>query len=404
MWLPCIKICYTKYEMIHIYAKEGNYIMLSIVEVRTKAQRKKFIQFQNQLYRNCPQYVPTMLSDELANLNPKVNPAFDYCDMRFFLAYRDGEIVGRIGGILSHKANDKWSVKYMRITRIDFIDDIEVSSLLIKTIEDWGRQEGMTHLIGPIGFCDLDKEGMLVKGFEEPSLFITYYNYPYYVEHFEKLGFQKDVDWIESRIYVKCLEKEKIARICQRVMDRHKLRYVQVPNKRKVKPYIKKVFELVNSEFDSLYGEVPLSERQMQYYAKQFVQLLNLQYLGIIEREEDGKMVGLGLLAPSLAEPMRKCGGRLFPFGWIPLLRTIHNPKVLDMYFVAVDGEYRKLGVPAVLMHHITEIAEKNGVRYAETGPELETNYAVQSMWTGYEAESKYKRRRCFIREISAQQ
>ena len=376
--------------------------MLSVERVLTRSQRKQFIQFQNNLYRDCENYVPTMLSDELANLDEKKNPAFEFCEARFFLVKRDGEIVGRVGGIINKAANEKWKRKYMRITRIDFIEDYEVFQLLIKIIEDWAREEGLEHMIGPIGFCDFDKEGMLIDGYDKMSLFITYYNYPYYKEFFDRAGFEKEVDWVENRVYVKCLQEEKIARICNRVVEKGGFRYKEFRSKREVKPYVKKLLGLVSKEYSDLFGFTPITPRQMEYYEGQFLQLLNLDYIAVIE-DAQGEIAAFGLLAPSLAACMRKTGGRLFPFGWIPVLKAIKNPKILDMYFVAVRKEYQKVGIPAVLLHYVTKKAEKNGVLYAETGPELETNYGVQGMWSGYEVEKNYKRRRCFIREVSKQ-
>lgn len=376
--------------------------MLSVERVLTKAQKKQFIQFQNRLYKNCENYVPTMLSDELANLNEKINPAFDFCEARFFLVRREGEIVGRVGGIINKAANEKWNRKYMRITRIDFIEDYQVFQLLIKTIEDWAREEGLEHMIGPIGFCDLDKEGMLIDGFDQMSMFITYYNFPYYKDFFDRAGFEKEVDWIESRVYVKCLQEEKIERICKRVVEKGGFQYKSFQSKKEIKPYIKKLLGLVSQEYGDLYGYTPITPRQMDYYAGQFLQLLNLDYIAVIE-DAQGEIAAFGLLAPSFAECMRKTGGRLFPFGWITVLKAIHKPKILDMYFVAIKKEYQKVGIPAVLLHHMTKIAEKNGVLYAETGPELEENYGVQGMWTGYEVEKNYKRRRCFIKAVSAE-
>ena len=194
--------------------------MVTIREVQTRKDRKRFICFQNQLYRDTPQYIPTLLSDELANLNPKKNPAFEYCEMRFFLAEREGKTVGRIGGIISHKANEIWGVRTIRITRMDFIDDAQVADALVETIAAWGREQGMERIIGPIGFCDLDKEGMLIEGFERPGMFITYYNFPYYAEHMRRMGFGKEVDWTEHIVYVDGHNQERLDKICQRILQK----------------------------------------------------------------------------------------------------------------------------------------------------------------------------------------
>ena len=393
------EICYTIYCII-VFREESFFIMLIMEEVLTKAQRKKFIAFQNELYRNKENYIPTLLPDELANLNKKVNPAFDFCDARFFLCYRDGKAVGRVGGIINRAANERWGKKDIRITRIDFIEDMEVARLLVKTIEDWGREAGMERMVGPMGFCDFDKEGMLIEGFEHMGMFITYYNFPYYPKFFEEMGFAKEVDWIENRVYVKCLQEEKIARICQRVIERGGYKLIVPKTKRQVKPYVKRLLGLVSREYSDLYGFTPITDRQKDYYQGQFLQLLNLKYVNFIE-DKNGELVAFGLLAPSFAECMKKTGGRLFPFGFITVLRAIRHPKVLDMYFVAISKEHQKTGLPAVLLHNMTKTAEENGILYAETGPELENNTNVQGLWTGYEMDKNYKRRRCWQKEIA---
>lgn len=374
--------------------------MLSIREVKTKKEKKEFIAFQNNMYKDVPQYVPTMLSDELANITEGKNPAFEFCRMRFFLCDKDGETVGRIGAIINDASNKKWHESNIRITRIDFIEDMDVLRLLVDTVKKWAKEEGLTKIVGPMGSCDLDKEGMLIDGFEHDSMFITYYNFPYYPRMFEELGFKKEVDWVETKVYVKCKNEERLAKICDRVMERNKLTYQSFKKAGELKPYINEIFTMLSEEMGDLYGYVPITEWQKKYYADQFLMLLNLNFVGLIFNEHH-EIIGLGILAPSLSEAMKKSGGRLFPFGWVGVLKAKAHPKVLDMYFIAVRKAYRNLGVPTVLMHHITKRATDLGVEFAETGPELELNTAVQSMWDAYEHESEYRRRRCWYLEIA---
>ena len=226
--------------------------MVTVTEVRTRRERKRFIQFQNKLYKGVPQYVPTLLVDEMANLSPRKNPAYEYCQMRFFLAEREGKLVGRIGGIISHKANEVWGSKTVRITRMDFIDDEEVADALIGVITKWGREQGMERIIGPIGFCDLDKEGMLVSGFERPGMFITYYNFPYYVEHMRRMGFAKEVDWTEHIVHVDGRNQERLDKICQHILQKGAFSVRRFSDKKELKPYIPKIFELINQEYQQL--------------------------------------------------------------------------------------------------------------------------------------------------------
>ncbi len=373
--------------------------MLTIKEVRTRKDRLEYVTFQNELYRGVENYVPTMVMDEMANINPKKNPAFSYCDMRFFLAQRDGKTVGRIGAIISYKANDIWDTKKIRITRFDFIEDYEVFCLLIKQVEDWGREKGLNEMIGPIGFCDLDKEGMLVDGFDRIGMFITYYNHPYYVEFMERYGFRKEADWTEHVIKLQYKDEDKISRVANKLMERRGYKVLQFKNKKELKPYIPKIFDLLNREYKDLYGMVPLTQEQIDYYAGQFLTLINLRYVSFIT-DSEGEIIACGILAPSLVEPMKKSNGRLFPFGWIGLLKALNKPKVLDMYLVAVKKELQKTGVPAILINDIYNRAKADNILYAETGPELETNFAVQSMWGVFESEMNVRRRRCWIKEI----
>ena len=372
--------------------------MVEIREAKSTKEKKAFIDFQNSLYKNVPQYVPTMMMDELQSLNEKKNPAFEYCQMKLFLAYKNDQLVGRTAAILSNKANKKFDRKRLRISRIDFIDDYEVSSALIDAVTEWAKELGMNELSGPLGCCDLDKEGMLIEGFEQPSMFITYYNFPYYKDHFEKLGFTKDVDWIENRVYTEALQPEKLDRLCERIKARLGVKVFHLNSRAEIVPYVEKVLGLVNEAFRHLYSVVELSQRQMEYYAQQFLPLINPDYLVLVEK--DSELIAAGLLGPSLAEPMKKSNGRLFPFGFIPLLNAIKHPKVLDMYLVAVKDEYLNSGLPALLMNDMLKIAQKNGVEYAETGPELETNFKVRGLWNYFKCETEIRRRRSWKKSI----
>lgn len=369
-------------------------------EVKTKAEKKKFIRFQDELYKGVPEYVPMLLMDELANLDEKVNPAFDYCEARYWLCYDGEKIVGRVCGIINNAANEKWGQKRIRVCRIDFIDDLEVSKLLIKTVEDWGKSRGLTEIVGPLGFCDLDKQGMLTEGYDRQSMFVTIYNYPYYVDHFTKIGFEKDVDWVENLIYLNPdnAKHAKIERICNKVVEKTGVKVFTLKKKSDVAPYVEKILGLVNTEFASIYGTVPLPPRQMKYYANQFVPLINLKYLPLVEK--DGELIGFGLLGPSLADAATKHKGRLFPFGFIDVLKTIAKPKRLEMYSVAVRSDFRNVGIPAVIMNEAVKNCIKNGVKSAETGPELETNANVRGLWDSYDREENFKRRRCWKKTI----
>ena len=374
--------------------------MVEIKEVKNRRDLKKFILFPQKLYKNCPYYVPELISDEIGNLDWKKNPAFSYCDARYFLAYKDGEIAGRIAAIISRESNRKWGLSRIRISRIDFIDDLEVSGALLKAVEDYGREEGLKQVHGPIGFCDLDKEGMLVDGFERMSNFITIYNYPYYVDHMMAHGYVKDVDWVEYRIKIPDHIDERIQRISAAVLQRGKYQLIAPKNLKQLLPHVKPIFRVINESFAPLYGVVPLTEAQMDKYYKQYSMALNPEYVRIILNKE-GEPVGFGFCIPSLNDAMRSCKGRLFPFGWYKILKGSRGKNtVLDLYMVGIRPELQQQGLMAIIMQSICESAIKNGMTYAETGPELEENAKIQATWKNFEHE-QHRRRRCWIKDIA---
>ncbi len=378
-----------------------NATTVEIIEVETKAQLRKFVDFPNILYKDNPNFVPAFYGDDLADWDKDKNPAFDYCDAKCFLAYKSGEIVGRIGAILSYKANEKWETQRMRFSQVDFIDDIEVSTALFAAVENWAKEKNCNQVHGPLGFCDLDREGMLVDGFDKRSMFITYYNEPYYNEHLEKLGYKKDTDWVEYKIMAPEMSSEKaekMHKIAEHIMKRKKLHKVKVKTRFGFAPYVKKVFELVNAAYAPLYGVVDLNEKQIKKYANKFIPLLNPKYTCFVMDENDN-MVAFGVSAPSVAEAMKKSRGRLFPTGWVHVLKAFEQSKALDMFLIAVRPDLQGSGVNAVILDHLIQNAAKNGIKYAETGPMLETNAKILAQWKSFDTEL-HKRRRCYIKDL----
>ena len=373
--------------------------MVEIREVKTRREMKTFVEYPNKMYRDVPQYVPSLVSDEMTNIDKDKNPAFDFCDMRFFLAYKDGKLAGRVGGIINHASNDKWDQKRIRLTRLDFIDDLEVSKALIKTIEDWGREQNLKEIVGPVGFCDQDKEGMLIEGFDEPSMFITYYNYPYYVKHMEALGYGKDVDWVESRLYTRLKEEEKMAKLCEFIKRRYKLKVVDIKNKKQLKPYIKKLFDMVDREYSKLYGSVPFTPRLIEHYLGQFLILVDCRFVKFIENEQ-GELIAFGLAVANLNDPVRRCNGHLFPFGWAEFLWRSQHAKILDLYLIAVDSNHRRSGASALLIWEMLKEAREAGIEVAETGPNLEDNQDIRALWNWFEGEKDIRRRRSWIKQL----
>ena len=376
---------------------------VKIIEVNTKSrsQLKKFVEFPNKMYKDVPQFVPAFYSDDMADWSDK-NPAFQYCEARAFLAYRGEQIVGRIGAILSKRSNETWGNNRMRFTQVDFIDDHEVSKALFDAIENWAKEKGCTEVHGPLGFCDMDREGMLVEGFDKRNMFITYYNYPYYNEHITDLGYTKDVDWVEFKINVPKEGDEvyqKIHKIAQKVMEKGNYHKAQLDRKSQYKPYIKKVFELVNIAYAHLYGVVELVPDQIEKYAGKFIPLVNPDYCCLV-LDENEELAGFGVCAPSVAAALKKSEGKLFPTGWMGLLKALRKNTAVDLLLIAVRPELQNRGVNAIIIDHIMQSCIKNGIEYAESGPQLELNSKVLSQWREFNAEL-HKRRRCYVKQLA---
>lgn len=372
--------------------------MVEIKEVKNNSMLRKFVAFPINLYKDNPYAVPDLRMDEKNNLKKSKNPAFEYCEARYFLAYKNGKVAGRIAAIINHAANEKWETNRIRFCRVDFIDDYEVSKALFDAAEGWARERGYTEIIGPMGFCDLDKEGMLVEGFNEKDMFITYYNSPYYIDHLTKLGYTKEVDWEEFQITIPQQVDERIKLFADRVAKRSGLTYYELKTKKQVVPYIPQIFELLNEAYQNLYGTVPLTSKQIDWYVGQFLSIINIKFVKLV-MDENNKLAGFGLAAPSLSEALRKSRGRLFPFGFLRILRAIRNVETMDLYLIAVRPHLVNKGIPAIILEKMTEAAIEMGVKFAETGPELETNEKVRAMWKGYDAR-QHRRRRCFIKAL----
>ncbi len=372
--------------------------MITIQPVRTRRDQNRFFTFPLHLYKDHACFVPSLIFDEKWNFSIKKNPAYRHVETESFLALQDGKVVGRIAGLINHKLNSEKQQKFLRFHRFDVIDDIEVTAKLVEAVESWGKSKGMDTLIGPIGFSDLDKEGLLVEGFDEPGMFITLYNYPYYAEHLDQLGFVKEVDWLEYRITVPETMDPRIQRVSELAAKRYGFILRTFKKKREVIPYVRKAFVLYNEAFANLYGFYPLTDDQVEMTIRQFISLVTLEYLFIVTNKED-EVIGFGLLVPSLADAVRKSRGRLFPLGWWHITRALRHHTVLDMYLIAVKPEYQGKGVNAIIMNEGIKRAIRHGVKYAETGPELEDNQNVQSQWKQFD-KVQHKRRRCYRRTI----
>lgn len=373
-----------------------------IKKVTSKDDLMKFIQFGIDLYKGNEYFVPPLIYDERATLNRSKNPAFDHCDATYFLAYRDGEIVGRIAVIINYKSNERWNQKHARFGFVDFIDDEDVVDSLFGAAESWARSRGMEKIHGPLGFTDLDHEGMLIEGFDRMGTMATIYNYPYYQKHMERMGYVKDKDWVEFLIQIPPEVPERFSRMGEIVKKRFGMTVKHLQRKQDVYPYAREMFILINNAYKDLYGYVELSDKQIDYYVDMYIPMIRLDFVTLVLRQNDNKLVGVGIGLPSMSDALRKAKGRFLPNGWYHLYKALkgngHNG-VLDLLMIAVDPEYQGKGVNALMFNEFIPAANKLGMTKAESNIELEDNSKVHSMWNGLEYE-QHKRRRAFIKNI----
>jgi len=375
------------------------------IEIRelqpTKHNLLKFVHFPiDDLYRDSEYYVPPLVTDEVNSLRPDKNPAFDFCEAVYYMAYRDGKPVGRIAGIINHVVNERSNKKEVRFGYIDFIDDAEVVDRLIDAVTRWGKSKGMEHLTGPLSFTDMDPEGMLVEGFDRVGTSGGIYNYPYYPKHMERLGFVKDADWIELLITIPPDIPEKMVRISNIVAERNNLENVKYTDRKKlVNDYGDAIFKLINVAYDELFGYSPLSDKQIKHYIKMYLPFLPLNDLSMVVDKTSRELIAVGISIPSLARALIKGRGRLFPWGWKHLLHAFKHNDVVDLMLIAVKPEFQNKGVNSLLFTDLIPCFNKNGYKFAESNRELEANSKVLKQWEYFERE-QHKRRRAFTKEI----
>lgn len=384
---------------------------IEIKRVSDKRGLETFIQFHYDLYRGDPYDAPNLHSDEVQTLSPYIkekNAAFEFCEAQYFLAYRDGELVGRVAGIINRRYNEQWQRPAVRFGWIDFVDDVEVSRALLKAVEDWGRERGMKEIIGPLGFTDMDPEGMLTHGFDQLGTMATLYNYPYYPKHMEQMeGYEKDNDYVEYKLFVpKDGMPEKFVKVSEMIMKRYNLQVKKLTKEDVFGPqqYGQRVFDVINRTFGHLYGYSTMSQKQIDQYIKMYFKVLDLNLVTLIEDHslEDHPVVGCGITIPSLTRALQKCrNGRLWPFGWWHLLRALkfHKTKIVDCLLIGVLPEYRAKGANALLFYDLIPRYQKLGFEWGETHVEMETNGKVQSQWT-YLDHEQHKRRRCYKKQL----
>ncbi len=377
--------------------------MIQIKKVTTKKELKTFIRFNYELYKDNPYSVPDLYDDMVSTFTREKNPSFEFCEADYFLAYDDnGKVVGRVAAIINHRSNEAWETKNVRFGWIDFIDDTEVSKALLDTVAAWGKERGMTTMQGPMGFVDLDAEGLLIEGFDQLSTMATIYNYPYYQAHLEQYGLEKDNDWVEFKINIPDAIPDKMKRIADLISRKYGLHVKKLKDMKEVNEgnYGQKIFNLINDEYSHLYGYSRMSQKQIDQYVNMYLPILDLRMVTLIEDAEDN-LVGVGVSMPSLSKALQKAKGKMLPFGWWHLLKALrfNRPKTLDLMLVAVKQEYQNKGVNSLLFTDLIPTYQALGFKDAESNPEMETNNKVQAQWEYFDT-TQHKRRRAYKKSI----
>jgi GNAT superfamily N-acetyltransferase len=373
---------------------------VTILEVTTAKELKKFIWFGISLYKDCPFAAPPLMLDDLLNLKKGKNPALEFCEVVYYLAYKDGHLAGRIAGIINPVANATWGHTTARFGWVDFIDDVEVVDALFNAVEDWAGTKGMNKLEGPMGFTDFDKEGALIEGFDQLATLATIYNYPYYIQHYERKGFIKAADWHEYRIKVPEVFPERYMRIAGVVEAKYKLKTVNARSKKDlISKYGNKIFDLLNESYRNLYGYTKLNDDQIAFYVKLYFSFFRIDTVVVVVNEKD-EVVALGIGMPSFTKALQRAKGRLLPFGWWHMLKSLYVNDTIDLYLMAVRPDYQGKGVNSMVFARMMPVAAKNGYKFSESNPELESNTRMSSHWDSFEFQ-QHKKRRVFIKEIS---
>ena len=370
-----------------------------IREITSKKELKKFIWFGINLYKNCEFAAPPLLKDDLLNLVKGKNPALDFSEFGYFLAYKNKKIVGRIAAIINPVSNQTWNQKYARFGWVDFIDDQEVTKALFDTAISWAKAKGMTSIHGPLGFTDFDHEGTLIDGFDKQGTLAAIYNYPYYSRHIEQNGFVKDSDWKEYLISIPEVFPERYFRIADIVKQKYKLTALQFKSRKDViENYAQKIFDLLNLSYSHLYGYTKLNEKQKNFYIKLYFSFFRIDTVSIIVDNNDN-VIALGIAMPSFTRALQKAKGHLFPFGWYYMIRALKKNDRVDLYLMAVHPDYQNKGVNSIMFAELMPRFAKNGYKFAESNPELETNTRMSSQWGSFE-HVNHKSRRVYIKNI----
>lgn len=375
---------------------------VTISVVRNRREFKEFLHFPLTLYKDMPAFVPPLIMDDRDTLDPRKNPAYEFCDAAMYLAYKDGKVAGRVAAIVNNKANAQWGHKEVRFGWFDFIDDREVSKALLDAVVAFGKERGMTTVLGPLGFTDFDPEGMLVEGYEYLSTMALHHNWPYYKDHMEALGYAKDVDWIEYRIYIGDTVPDKYTRVARIVEERYGLSLRKITRREIRRTDVGyRLFDLINETYSSLYDFTILPKKMVDKYIGFYLGVLDLKFVSLVE-DKDHNIVAFGVVMPSITRALKKCKGRLFPFGWFHILRSMYwkYEENFEMLLIGVKPEYQKKGVASLIFVDILKELIAGGFKYGESNAELETNLDIRTMWSGNDVR-ECKRRRVYKKAIN---
>jgi len=370
-----------------------------IKEVISRKDLRTFIRFPHTLNQGNPYWVPGLDFDEMNTLRKDKNPAFEHCQACYWLALSEGEIVGRVAAIDNRLHSETWGQPYLRFGWIDFVDHPAVSDALFGAVEAWAESLGKTAVHGPLGFTDLDREGMLVEGFNELATLATSHDQSYYAEHLTRLGYEKDADWLENEVTVTEELDERISRVAAISRKRYKLSLLKAKNKKELLPYAPELFEIINETYSHLYGVIHLTEDQVKAYVEQYFGFVFPDFVPVV-LDENGRMVAFTISMPSLSKALQKGRGKLFPIGWLYLLKALNKPDRVDMYLGAVRREYQGKGVNAIMMETLYRAFQRHGINKIHGNPQMESNFQVREQWKYFESR-QHKRRRVFIKHFT---
>lgn len=372
--------------------------MINIKQVTNQKDLKQFVTFPFRLYKDCPYWVPPLIKDEMETLDASKNPVFKNADANYYLAYKNGEVAGRIAVIINRLEIEEQGKKKVRFGWLDMVDDIDVTRSLLEKAFDAAKMHQLEYVEGPVGFSNMEKAGILTKGFDELNTMITWYHFPYYAEHFEKLGFEKQATWVEFRIKIPEEIKNKVQKFSKIVRERYKLSVIRFKNKKEILPYVDSMFGLLNNTYNTLQTFVPVQQYQIDYYKEKYFSFIHPDYITCI-KDENGKLIAFSVVMPSFSKALKKANGKLMPLGWYHIMKAQKKNDTAAFYLIGIDPEYQGKGVTAIIFEEMWHLFNTKGIKEVETNPELKENTAVQLLWKDYDPE-QHKERSTFKKSV----